>query len=54
MVIPPVEKVRRQAIELSMAQVDPSASFAERAVQFDNMVAIAKKRKWGLPFALRL
>lgn len=46
MILPPVEKVRKQQIELSMAQVDPNASFAERVLQFDNMEAIAKKREF--------
>jgi hypothetical protein len=45
MIIPPVDKTRKQAIELSMAQVDPNASFAERVAQFDTMEAIAKKRE---------
>jgi hypothetical protein len=45
MVQPPVDRVRKQRIELSMAQVDPSASFAERVDQFDKLEAIAKKRK---------
>jgi hypothetical protein len=44
MVIPPVDKKRKQAIELSMAQADPNASFAERVAQFDTMEALAKKR----------
>jgi hypothetical protein len=48
MIIPPVERQRKQAIELSMAQVDPNASFAERVAQFDNMEALAKKRKFRL------
>jgi hypothetical protein len=45
MIIPPVDKTRKQAIELIMAQVDPNAPFAERVAQFDTMEAIAKKRK---------
>jgi hypothetical protein len=45
MIIPPVDTTRKRAIELSMAQVDPNASFAERVAQFDTMEAIAKKRK---------
>jgi hypothetical protein len=49
MIIPPVERARKQAIELSMAQVDPNASFAERVAQFDTMEAIAKKRKQKTP-----
>jgi hypothetical protein len=44
MVLQRVDKLRKSTIELSMAQVDPSASFAERAAQFDNLEAIAKKR----------
>jgi hypothetical protein len=28
-----------------MAQVDPSASFEERVAQFDQMEAVARKRK---------
>jgi hypothetical protein len=46
MIIPPVDKSRKQAIELGMAQIDPNASFAERVAQFDTMEAIAKKRKF--------
>jgi hypothetical protein len=45
MIIPPVDKFRKQAIELSMAQIDPNASFADRVAQFDAMEALAKKRK---------
>lgn len=45
MIIPPVDKVRKQAIELGMAQIDPNASFADRVAQFDAMEALAKKRK---------
>lgn len=47
MVLQPVDKVRKNTIELSLAQIDPTASFAERAVQFDNLEAIAKKREFG-------
>jgi hypothetical protein len=46
MIIPPVDKTRKQAIELSMGQVHPNASFAERVAQFDNMEALAKKREY--------
>ncbi len=35
MVNTPVDHTRKYAIELSMAQVDPSASFEERVAQFD-------------------
>jgi hypothetical protein len=45
MVNAPVDRTRKYAIELSMAQVDPSASFEERVAQFDQMEAVAKKRK---------
>jgi hypothetical protein len=45
MILQPVDKARRQAIELSLAQVDPTASFEDRVIQFDNMAAIAKKRE---------
>lgn len=45
MIQPPVDKVRKQRIELSIAQLDPSASFEERVAQFDQLEAIAKKRK---------
>lgn len=45
MVQPPVDRVRKQRIELSMAQVDPTASFEERVAQFDRLEAIAKKRE---------
>ncbi len=45
MVTAPVERARKQAIELSMAQVLPSASFEERVAQFDHLEAVAKKRK---------
>lgn len=48
MVLQPVDRLRKNTIELSLAQVDPTASFAERAVQFDNLEAIAKKRKCQL------
>jgi hypothetical protein len=34
-----------------MAQVDPSASFEERVAQFDQMEAVAKKRKLVTLFA---
>jgi hypothetical protein len=46
MVLQPVDRARKNTIKLSLAQVDPTASFAERAVQFDNLEAIGKKRKW--------
>ncbi len=45
MVTIPIDKFRRNQIDLSMAQVDPSASFEERIAQFDHMEAVAKKRK---------
>jgi hypothetical protein len=44
MINPPIDRTRKQAIELSMAQGDPSVSFEERVAQFDHMEAIAKKR----------
>jgi hypothetical protein len=37
MILPPVDKVQKQAIEPSMAQINPKAPFAERVAQFDNM-----------------
>jgi hypothetical protein len=45
MILQPVDKIQKNAIELSLAAIDPNASFAERVQQFDNMEAIAKKRK---------
>jgi hypothetical protein len=45
MITVPVDRSRKQMIELSMAQVNPSASFEERVAQFDHMEAVAKKRK---------
>jgi hypothetical protein len=45
MITTPVDRARKQAIELSMAQVIPSASFEERVAQFDHMEAVAKKRE---------
>jgi hypothetical protein len=45
MVTIPVDKHRKNQIELSLAQVDPSASFEDRVAQFDHMEAVAKKRK---------
>ncbi len=45
MVLQPTDRAHKQAIELSLAQIDPNASFEERVAQFDNMEAIAKKRK---------
>lgn len=45
MINAPVERARKQVIELSLAQVDPSASFEDRVAQFDHMEAVAKKRK---------
>ncbi len=45
MIQPPVNKVPKQRIKLSLAQLDPNASFEECVAQFDRLEAIAKKRK---------
>jgi hypothetical protein len=45
MIQPPVDKVRKQRIELSIAKIDPNASFEERVAQFDRLEEIAKKRE---------
>jgi hypothetical protein len=49
MQLQPVDRVRKNQIDLSLAAVDPNASFEERVAQFDNMEAIAKKRKHKKP-----
>lgn len=48
MQLQPIDKVRKNVIDLSLAAVDPNASFAERVAHFDNLEAIAKKRKLTL------
>jgi hypothetical protein len=45
MTLYPVDRTRKSAIDLSLATIDPNASFADRVAQFDNMEAIAKKRE---------
>jgi hypothetical protein len=45
MTLPPIDKARRQAIELAQAKADPNASFADRITQFDHMTRILQKRK---------
>jgi hypothetical protein len=45
MVVPLLDKSRKQAIDLAMAQINPNASFSERVAHFDHMAAIAQKRK---------
>ncbi len=53
MVTAPVERAPKQVIKLSMAQVDPSASFEERVAQFDHLEAVAKKRMYKKKKTLR-
>jgi hypothetical protein len=45
MTLMPVDRTRKSAIDLSLATIDPNASFADRVAQFDTMEAIAKKRE---------
>jgi hypothetical protein len=45
MLLQPIDRVRKSQIDLSLATVDPNASFEDRVAQFDNMEAIAKKRE---------
>jgi hypothetical protein len=46
MVIPPMDKTRRHAIDMAMAQLDPNASFSERVAHFDHMAEISQKREY--------